>query len=163
MGSMTATTVVTPETAFRLTQTGPREMTRAQAKAVLAEVHRSPLLLVRARRDPDTKAWDAGQAEINGVAAELVTLARGDERLTLAIDAAAGRVVRLSYTGRGPDGAFGEVTHTFADFKDAGSGLILPHSFTQAFNGTPFGAPQVYERLEVNPVIAPALFERPPR
>jgi YHS domain-containing protein len=163
MGPMTATAVATPEGAFRVTQAGTRDMTPAQGQALLAEVQRSPLFFVRGRRDPDLKMWMAGQAKIDGVTADLVSLARGDDRLTLSIDPGTGRVLRLAYTGRGPDGAFGEVTQDFADFKDAGGGLILPHSFTQSINGTPFGATVVFERLEANPSIAPGLFERPSR
>jgi hypothetical protein len=72
-------------------------------------------------------------------------------------------VLRFAYTGRGPEGAFGEVTQDFADFRDAGGGLILPHAFTQSFNGTPFGAPVVFADLEANPLIPPGTFERPLR
>jgi YHS domain-containing protein len=163
MGTMKASTVVSPEAAFRITPTGPRDMTRAQGQVLLAEVQRSPLFRVRGRRDPDMKMWMAGQAAIGGVTADLVSLARGDERLTLSIDPGTGRVLRFAYTGRGPDGAFGEVTQDFADFRDAGGGLILPHAFTQSFNGTPFSGPVVFEGLEANPSIPSGIFERPAR
>jgi YHS domain-containing protein len=161
MGEMTAATVVTPEASYRFSQNTARDLREGHGAALLAEVRRSPLFLVRGRRDPGVQVWMATPSNMNGIPVDVVALASGAERATVAIDPASGRVLRFTYGGRGPDGVYGEVAHTFSEFKDAGGGLLLPHAVARAFNGTPYGSSIVYERIEANPAIDPALFTRP--
>ena len=79
----------------------------------------------------------------------------------LAIDAATGRVLGISYRGRGPAGTFGEITQVFSDFRTV-EGLTLPFKTTGTFNGEPDPARSITTAsIIINGKVDPARFEKP--
>lgn len=154
-------TVVTGTDGFYTTPRMTGELTREQRTAFMQQLRRRPLTILRARREEGFVAAAAGAGRAGGAALELVDVWLGAFSARLGIEAATGRVLTLTFRGRGPTGAFGEVVQTFSDFREAG-GLTLPFKTTTTFNGEADPTQSTtLEAVVVNAEVAPALFERP--
>jgi YHS domain-containing protein len=144
--------------------TMPREtddMFVEQRAAFGQEFKRRVLAILRARRGEGFKAAAMGANKAGGGAIEQVALWFDGLSLGLGIDPQTGRVQSLSYRGRGPSGAFGDITQTFSDFR-AVDGLTLPFKISATFNGE--AEPTLSATIEsivINGPVPQALFERP--
>jgi hypothetical protein len=133
-------------------------MMRATYEKQLA---RTPLMILKNRKQASFKAFAAGPDKIGDTVVEQVAVETGGLKVKLGIDPATGRVLSLSFKGRGPEGAVGQITRTYSDFRTV-DGLQLPFKIAGAFNGEPYPeAATTIESITVNGQIAPAAFEKP--
>lgn len=157
----TIATVVTGTDGFYTTARATGDLSPEQRDAFMKQLRQRTLTILRARRAEGFTAVAAGAGKAGEATVELVDVWLGDFRARLGIDPSTGRVLTLSFRGRGHTGAFGEVVQTFSDFRETG-GLTLPFKTSTTFNGEadPTQSTTV-EAIVVNAEVAPALFERP--
>ena len=155
----TVATVITPGGGFFITPRGAGDLLDVQRDAYEDQFMRSPLSILRARREVEFAA--VGAAKVGDASVEQVDATLGRVRVRLGIDPATGRILTLAFRGRGGNGAYGQILRTFSDFR-AVSGLTLPFKTTGLFDGEadPTQA-STAESIVVNADVAPALFERP--
>jgi YHS domain-containing protein len=157
----TIATVVTPGGGFFSTARGGGDMLDEQRTAYEKQFARNVLSLLRARRDAGFAAVAAGPGKAGETSVELVDVSFGGTGARLGIEAATGRVLSLSYRGRGPGGMFGDIVQTFSDFR-AVEGLTLPFKTVGTFNGAPSPAhTSAVESIVINAPVPPSLFEKP--
>ena len=73
------------------------------------EVLRTVLGILRMRKSPNFRVTGSGSVKSGEINLEQVAVVFDDLNLTLGIDAATGRILTLSFHGRGTNGAFGEI------------------------------------------------------
>ncbi|HVF89999.1 MAG TPA: hypothetical protein VNH22_08020 [Blastocatellia bacterium] len=152
--------VLTPSDAFTFYRV-PRTMPDAVRAERSRYFKRSLLSVLRARNATGFEAAVAGSAKAGDTSVEQVAVSFDGVSLNLGIDPATGRVLSLSYRGRGPDGTVGEVVQTFSDFREVG-GLTLPFKVTATHNGQPFrDQSRAVESIIINGQVAPEAFARP--
>ena len=135
-----------------------REMVRAGYEKQLA---RNPLVILKNRKEANFKAFAAGPDKIGDTVVEQVAVETNGFKVKLGIDPATGRVLSLSYKGRGPGGTVGQVTRTYSDFRTV-DGLLLPFKIVGTFNGeSDSQVSTTIETITVNGQVAPAAFEKP--
>jgi len=158
----TLATVVTPGGGFfALSRGGGDDMIDEQRAAYEKQFARNVLSLLRARRDAGFAASAAGPGKAGETVVEQVDVSSGGTAARLGIDPATGRVLSLSYRGRGPGGIFGDIVQTFSDFR-AVEGLTLPFKTAGTFNGEPSPAhSSTVESIVINAPVPPSLFEKP--
>lgn len=157
----TVATVVTASDGFFTAPRSTGDLTPEQRTDFMQQLRRRTLTILRARREEGFTAVAAGAGKSGDASVELVDVWLGGSRARLGIDPASGRVVTLSYRGRGHTGALGEIVQTFSDFREAG-GLTLPFKTTTTFDGEPDPTQSTaLESVVVNGEVSPALFERP--
>ena len=111
-----------------------RNMHEQQIAAAVKQLRREPLVILRARDRDGFVAVASGHGTVGERPVELVTAAFEGATATLEIDAENGRMLGLTYRGRGPDRHFGTLHRTFSDFREVG-GLELPATFAVRFDG----------------------------
>jgi YHS domain-containing protein len=157
----TLATVLTPADAFETTPRMTGALIEEQRAAFRRQFALRLVPLLRARRESGFAAASAGAGQAGGAAVELVDVHFGGQSARLGIEPATGRVLSLTFRGRGPGGDFGEIVQTFSDFRAAG-GLSLPFKTAATFNGEADPARSVtVEEIVLDAEVAPALFERP--
>jgi YHS domain-containing protein len=157
----TVATVLAPAGNFFAAPRSTGDIIEEQRAALQKQFMLNPLAILRARREAGFKAAAVGASKVGEASVEAVDVSFGGVRARLGIDPATGRVVTLSYRGRGDTGAFGEIVQTFSDFRTVG-GLTLPFKTVGTFDGEPAPAQtSTVESIVVNAEIASALFERP--
>lgn len=134
MGTMTS--VLTPQAAFAISPRGAQPLPDSRRADLEKSLLRHPLGLLQARREPDFKALATGPGTADGQAVELVSVERRGEVVSLALDAATGQIVSLTYRGTGATGAPGEIVQTFSDWRTV-DGISYPFSLTSTFDGQP--------------------------
>ena len=128
-----------------------REYSAPAVADMQREARRAPVAILRARNASDFRAA--------GVDDHTVDVEWAGERMLLRFDSS-GRLSGLKYTGRGPEGEFGQIEYQFADFRKAGD-LTLPFQITATFNDAP--QPRLSTTISaivLNPEIPPAFFEK---
>lgn len=123
------------------------------------ELQRTVLGILRMRKSANFRAIASGQAKSGETNLEQVAVVFDDLNLTLGIDATTGRILTLSFHGRGANGAFGEIVETFGDFRTV-DGLSLPFKTDTTWNGQPTRS-LVLDGISVNSDIDPSLFQKP--
>jgi YHS domain-containing protein len=160
--TMQQTLVLLPGEAFGLG--GPRGVFLVQKSVREAEERRfrqQPLYLMRARKSPGFKAAALGTEKSGTVELERVAVEFDGVSCVLGIESATGRVLSLSYTRRGRQGAFGEFVQMFSDFREV-NGLTLPFKITATFDGQPWKEQSAtIEVITINEAVDATLFERP--
>lgn len=158
--SFTLTAVITPTESFILVNNVARPIPAASRRAVFGEFYHDPIYLLRARAQPDFKAWLAGnETEENKLAQVEIKLQ--EFSTTLGLDPGTGRVVNQTYRGRGPGGVVGEIVINYSDFRPV-DGLLLPFKTTATFDGKPFPALSgTIEAITINGQIDPSSFKKP--
>ncbi|HJQ68380.1 MAG TPA: hypothetical protein VKA70_05395 [Blastocatellia bacterium] len=125
------------------------------------QIARNPLVILKNRKQSGFKAAAVGTDKVGDIAVEQVEVETNGLKVKLGIDAATGRVMSLSYRGRGPGGAVGQITRTYSDFRTV-DGLLLPFKVVGAFNGDANSqVSTTIDSITVNGQIAPAAFEKP--
>lgn len=155
----TVATVLAPGVGFYVTPRGAGDLLDVQRDAYEDQFMRSPLSILRARRDAEFAA--VGAAKVGDTTVEQVDAAVGRVRVRLGIEPTTGRILTLAYRGRGAGGTYGQIVRTFSDFRAAG-GLTLPFQTNGVFDGEADPTQtKTVESIVVNADVAPALFERP--
>ena len=156
--------VITPTESFGYSPSSARpavslrEMVRDGYEKQLA---RNPLIILKNRKEANFKAFAVGTDKVGDTAVEQVAVESGGHKVKLGVNPATGRVLSLSYKGRGPGGAIGQITRTYSDFRTV-DGLLLPFKIAGTFNGESSSQTFVtIETITVNGQIAPAAFEKP--
>jgi len=145
--------VIAPAESFTLVNNSARPMPADSRAAIYNALFHDPLILLRARRQPDFKAWLASDGTLEIELPEFTT--------TLGIDSATGRVVSQTYRGRGPGGVLGQIVINYSDFRTV-EGLSLPFKMAATFDGQPFPALSgTIESMTVNGQIDPSAFKKP--
>ena len=125
------------------------------------EFMRDVLSTLRARHAPDFAAAAVSRTDIDGTPFAQVEVEFSGTRMILDIDPQTGRIFALSYIGRGEDGDWGKVVHSFSDFREI-DGMTLPFKQVATHNDEPFpGESLAIDRIVINGNIDPTLFERP--
>ncbi|HEX6046857.1 MAG TPA: hypothetical protein VFZ22_20360 [Pyrinomonadaceae bacterium] len=158
--NFTLTSVITPSESFVVVNNAAARPMREDNRAtIFKDLKHDPLILLRARTQPDFKTWRSAGAEdktLEYVDVELATFTT-----TLGIDPQTGRVVSQTYRGRGPGGVVGQITISYSDFRTV-EGLSLPFKATATFDGQPFPAlSATTEALTINGQIDPSSFKKP--
>ena len=155
--SRSMTQVATRDTGFTVFQGNGQRLPPSFAAYVSRQVNREALAALRARGSAGFRAvYSGAEGSIERVAVEL-----NGESWTLGIDSSSGRLVRLGYRDRGPEGDFGAVALTFSDFREV-NGLWLPFRAEATFNGA--AEPRLSwttQSFALNPANLEALFEPP--
>ena len=152
--NFTLVSVVTPSESFFFVNNSARTMSEGNRAAIYRELYHEPIVLLRARSQPDFKAWLAG----NGTDIDIEV---AGSTTTLGIDSATGRVVSQTYRGRGPGGVVGQIVINYSDFRSVG-GLSLPFKTTATFDGQPLPAlSSTIEAITINDQIDPSSFKKP--
>lgn len=134
MGTMTS--VLTPKAAFAVSPRGAQPLPDSRRADLEKSLLRHPLALLQARRQPDFKALATGTGTADGKAVELVSVERRGEVVTLALDAASGQLVSITYRGTGATGTPGEIVQTFSDWRTV-DGISYPFGYASTFDGQP--------------------------
>ena len=134
MGTMTS--VLTPKAAFAVSPRGAQPLPDSRRADLEKSLLRHPLALLQARRQPDFKALATGTGTADGKAVELVSDERRGEVVTLALDAASGQLVSITYRGTGATGTPGEIVQTFSDWRTV-DGISYPFGYASTFDGQP--------------------------
>jgi len=125
------------------------------------EFMRDVLSTLRARHAPDFAAAAVSRTDIDGTPLAQVEVEFSGITMILDIDPQTGRVLALSYIGRGEGGDWGKVVHSFSDFREI-DGMTLPFKQVATHNGEPLPRKSLaIERIVINADIDPTLFERP--
>lgn len=157
----TISTVLTPGRGFSLFPRGFGELIDEQRAEYSKQHARRLLSILRARRAQGFSAAAAGAGRVGDAAVELVDVSFGGVTARLGVDPSTGRILSLTYRGRGDSGAFGEIVQTFSDFR-AVAGLNLPFKTTVTFGGAAdLALSTTVEAIVVNAEVSPALFEMP--
>ena len=153
--NFTLVSVITPAESFVVVNKASRPMPAANRTAIQKDLYHDLVVLLRARTQPDFKAWLAGDS------AERVDIELPGFATTLGIDPGTGRVVNQSYRGRGPGGVLGQIVIDYSDFRTV-EGLSLPFKTTATFDGQPFPAlSTTVEVITINSQIDPSSFKKP--
>lgn len=154
------TVVLTSNGAFADTPQGVMDLPESQREDLEKSVRRSPLMLLRARNEPDFVATVAGSSQVDNTPVELVQIEHQGAITTLGIDPETGRLLQVSYQGTlGMGGAPGEITQNLSDFREV-DGLTYPFSLIGSFNGEQNMSISL-EAIEVDPEIEDTAFSRP--
>ncbi len=136
-------------------------LTTPHQQSLWQEIGRKPLMLLRARKQADFKAAALGPGRAGETVTEEVGVEVGAMAAQLGIEPKTGRILSLTYTGRGPSGVYGQIVQSFSDFR-AVDGLTAPFKVTSSFNGQPFPRQTfTVESIVINDKLDPALFTRP--
>lgn len=153
--------VVTPSEAFAINQNRIRPMPDAARIDLEHEMQRTPLWILRARKNASFNPVATGTAKVGESTVEQVVVELGGTSYTLGIDPATDRLLTLSYWQRGPSGDFGTLTKVFSDFR-AVDGVTLPFKVTATFNDQTWKEQSAnVVSITINGKADPALFERP--
>ena len=156
--NFTFLSIVTPAEAFFVFNNTARTMSEVNRAAFDKELHREPIVLLRARSRSEFKAWAVGKGDQQ---AEQVEVELAGFNTTLGIDPATGRVVSQTWRGRGPGGVIGQIVINYSDFR-AVAGLQVPFKVTATFAGQPHPAlSATIEATTVNGQVDPASFKKP--
>ena len=159
--TFTLVSVVTPSESFFIVNDAARSMPEANRTAIYKELNHEPIILLRARTQPDFKAWAAGTDKVGDTTVEHVDVELPGFTTTLGIDPATGRVLSQTYHGRGAGGVLGEIVINYSDFRSV-EGLSLPFKMSATFDGQPF--PPLTASVEtatINAQVDPASFKKP--
>jgi YHS domain-containing protein len=156
--TFTLTSVITPSESFIVVNNAARPMAEDNRTAVFKELNHDPVVLLRARMQPDFKAWLSGNTDKS---LEYLEVELSGFTTTLGIDPATGRIVSQTYRGRGPGGVVGQIAINYSDFRTV-EGLSLPFKTTATFDAQPFPAlSATVETVAINAQIDPASFKKP--
>ena len=159
--NFTLVSVVTPSESFFLVNNSGQPMSEAGRSAIHKELNHELIVLLRARMQPEFKAWSTGGDTVGETAVERVDVELPGFTTTLSIDPATGRVLSQSYRGRALGGVFGEIVITYSDFRTI-EGLLLPFKTTATLGGQPVPAlSTTVETITINGSIDPAVFRKP--
>lgn len=157
----TLASVVCADDGFYATPRGAGAMIAEQRAAFESQLKRGLLSVLRARKSKGFTAAAVGVSKIGEASVEQVAVSFDGVAAVLGIEPATGRVHTLSYRGRGPSGAYGEIVQTFSDFRTV-EGLTLPFKTAATFNGEAEPAlSSIVESVVINAAVPPTLFERP--
>lgn len=157
----TIATIITPEGGFYVLPRGGGELSEVQRAAYIKQLQTNPLAILRARRDPAFNAVVAGAGKAAEIEVEQVEVSGGGVSATLGIEPKTGRILSLTYRGRGDGGAYGKIVRTFSDFRAVG-GLTLPFKIVGTFNGeSEPSQTSTVESIVVNGELPLSLFEKP--
>ncbi len=149
--------VVGPEGAAVVMPDGAsRPMPDAQREQIQQQLRRSPIVLLQKRSGSTFEAAVIGEAEVGGTPVQLVRVTSAEDAVTLGIDPATGRILRMVGRGRAPTGAPADVVTDLGDFRPVGP-LTLPHSRVSTVNGEVVQRATVTS-VEVNPAVDEATF-----
>jgi hypothetical protein len=150
-------TLVTPEGAFLLGPTGSLELPEEKRYEIEKSIARNPVALLKARRSKLFQATFTGSGKVGTEAVNLVRVEIGGEPTTVAFSSASGRILQMTYLGRGgEDDHLGEAVALFSDFRTV-DGLTYPFATTGLFEGKKSVAITV-EKLIVNESLPHTLF-----
>ncbi len=146
--------------AYRFGSGGYRPMSDAQRENLWLELSRDHLGLLRARRRKDFQvAWLGSAPNDSGL--ERVWVGLRDFGAVLEIEADGGAIRAVSYTGRGPEGEYGEIRKEFGDIREV-SGLRWPFAVKAQFDGKPCPEESFStEAIQIDEPLESSLF-RPP-
>jgi YHS domain-containing protein len=151
--NFTLTSVITPSESFVQVNNRATPMPETNRMAVFKELKHELIVLLRARTQPEFKAWLASGADVDIELAGFTT--------TLGIDPGTGHVISQTYRGRGPGGVVGQIVINYSDYRSV-EGLSLPFKTTATFDGQPFPAlSATVEAITVNGQIDPSSFKKP--
>lgn len=156
--------VITPSESFGFSPASSRPAASLPAmvrQGYEKQLARNPLIILKNRKESNFKAFAAGPDKIGDTVVEQVAIESNGLKVKLGIDPATGRVLSLSFKGRGSGGAVGQITRTYSDFRTV-DGLVLPFKIASTFNGeSDSQISTTIETITVNGQIAPAAFEKP--
>ena len=153
--TFTLASVITPSESFTVFNNAARPMPEANRAAIYKELYHDPIFLLRARTQPDFKAWLASGSD------ERLEVELPEFTTTLGIDPATGRIVNQTYRGRGPGGLVGEIVINYSDFRTV-EGMSLPFKTEATFDGQPFPAlSATIEAITINGQVDPSSFKKP--
>lgn len=147
----TLVTVVDGESGFRTTPAGTEPLTGELLADSRRARGRNLLVLLRRYLDGDVRAIAAGET---GVALEAE-----DDTIVVALDAATGRTASMTYRGNDFAGTPGEVTISFADWREV-SGIQVPFAAAATFEGGPLWT-LALEEVEIDGPLDESAFEMP--
>lgn len=165
----TVVSVATPADAFSVmsrqntitTDNRPLAQRDALHDQLVQELSRGFLTLVRGRRDPGVVVAATGSGRVGELAIELVRIDAPGASVTLGIHPESGRVLSETFSDRGPEGMFGEVSLEFSDFRPV-EGFTLPFAVHATFDAQP--SPRhgyTVSSWTLNPTLSKDLFTRP--
>lgn len=111
-------TVSTPAAAFATGASGARDLHPQQRAAFERDFWRTPLALVKARRNAGFAAIDAGTATVDGKTLDLVTISHGGATTTFGVEPGTDRVLLARSRTRGPRLTIGDLETRFVEFRE---------------------------------------------
>jgi YHS domain-containing protein len=169
--TITGASVATADEAFYISQKRAYPVMEAGRPSLTIQLMRHPVMLLRARCDPQFKAAALGVAPLPGgagdkagaAAVERVGVRVAGVAATIGIDPETGRVLSLSYVDRDPQGRYGEIVTVYTDFRRVSGGLTLPFAARAFVDGTPEPAlARTWSVIDVNTLLDASVFTRPP-
>jgi len=150
--------VVTPAESFVVVNDRVNTLPDDNRAAIVKELNRELIVLLRARTRPDFNVATNGKTEGT---AEYVDIELSGFTTTLAIDPATGHVLSQTYHGRGPGAVLGDIAINYSDYRTV-EGISLPFKVTATFDGEPFPAlTATVESLTINGQIDASSFKKP--
>lgn len=152
MGEMT--TVLTPETAFRITPMGIQDLPSSQRDAAVADMKTDFFHILRSAGNPRYAFSAAGTETIGDVTAQKLEISPDGGKVTWFVDPATGRILRTIRTTQQ-----GETVTDYAEWKQFGN-LTMPVTAEVTRNGEKAADIQV-TNVEVNPPVEDNAFVKP--
>ena len=150
--------VVTPAESFVVANNRVNALPDDNRAAIVKELNRELVVLLRARTRPDFNVAANGKTEGT---TEFVDVELANFITSLGIDPATGRVVTQTYHGRGPGAVLGQIAINYSDYRNV-DGLWLPFKASATFNGESFPAlTATVETITINGQIDANSFKKP--
>lgn len=150
---------------------GPEDEHASSTRDLLRKLAREPLVILRARTQPDFVAVSLGEPPLPaGVSrrpaeelrVESVIVSFDGTRAELLIRRNSGEIVAATFRGRGPRMAYGTLTRRYEARHDDPSGLRVPTNTSSEFEGVKLpDLAGLAHTVRVNTPLAPETFARP--
>jgi hypothetical protein len=148
---------------FQMASEEVSTMHPVQRRAHVKTFEHDFLVVLHSRNRPDFKVAVSGAAKIDETPVELITAWFNGSSTTLAIEPETGKVLRLTFRGRGPRFAFGTVDQKITEYREVG-GLKLPVKWQGSFDGERVDAlDETLDTLKINEPVSQEAFDRPGR
>ena len=125
-----------PDGAFLIAGKAVQPLSDAQRQNIEVTALRSPLVLLKTRRNPQFGADGDGSGKVGEYDVDFAQVYVGSEVMRIAVDKATGRIVQEEFDTRGgvPERA-GRMVVTFSDFRKLPNGITVAHASTGKFDG----------------------------
>ena len=153
------TLVTSPNASFMaMAGRGSRAMPPEQKTDMLSQLHHDLVYVAQHADDPALTFAAAGSEKIGDVDAAVVDIGGAIPWIRWYVDPKTGYILREKYKGVGQSGPFEGETN-LSDWRTA-DGLTMPYLHKNQQNGQETSVVE-YKKIELNPSVAPSLFEKP--
>jgi hypothetical protein len=152
--------VYAPGNSFAIDQGRVQLLTEERRLEWMMSLQRHPLMLLRARAQPEFRVAARGESQVDGRAVHLLLVELYGLRLTLGVDAERWSILTVSFKDKDwYTGVLGQFVVRYSDYRPVG-GLVLPFRHDHSCDGRLLLSGNL-ESITLNQKIDPKLYEKP--